>query len=246
MATFHNSHLDLFHITDLVHHLAAMDLGISAMPSHLRFPPEILRYITENFRCRVSPDELSYLWTTVRLVSKQFKDDVEDIFRTEHLRKTWLYLGNSEIDALYVKLYFDTIQPQHPGRAVFSSRSDTTIRARQWEEMSKKLLARVGTGRLSEAYRSVPGSRMRLYTCPPGLFVVQVRGSVCDCGIPSLNFNVNSLRLELSFEWRDLFHQFFGERKIVGAALDGAPVCNPCSSLLDLTLFGGDKNMQSS
>ncbi|KAM0801618.1 hypothetical protein BDR22DRAFT_181620 [Usnea florida] len=214
-----------------------MGIDMSAMPSHLRFPPEILRNITENFRCRKSLDELSYLWTTVRLVSRQFKDDVEDIFRTEHLRKTWLYLDNSEIDDLYVKLYFDTIQSQHPGRAVFSSRLDTKNRARQWEEMSKTLLARVGTGRLSEADRSVPESRMRLYTCPPGLFVVQVRGSVCDCAIPSLDFNVNPLRLELSFEWRDLFHRFFGERKIVGAVLDSAPVCNPCSSLLDLTPF---------
>ena len=212
-----------------------MDIDMSAMPSHLRFPPEILRNITENFRCRRSPDELSYLWTAVRLVSKQFKDDVEDIFRTEHLRKTWLYLDNSKIDDLYVKLYFDTIQSQHPGRAVFSSRLDAKFRARQWEEFSKMLLARVGTGRLSEADRSVPGSRMRLYTCPPGLFVVQVRGSVCDCAIPSLNFNVNPLRLEVSFEWRDLFHQFFGERKIVGAVLDGAPVCNPRYSLRDLT-----------
>lgn len=210
-----------------------MDLDTSAMPPHLRFPPEIWRNVTDNFRCRKSPDELSYLWTSVRLVSKQFKDDVEDIFRVEHLPKTWLYLDNSEIYDLYVKLYFDTIQSRHPGRAVFSSRLDTYDRGRQWDDMFKTLLARVGPGRLGD--RSVSGSRMRLYKCPPGLFVVQVRGSVCDCAIPSVNFNVEPLRLELSFEWRDLFHQFFGERKTVRAVLDGAPVCNLRSSLPDLT-----------
>ena len=212
-----------------------MHLATSAMPSRLRFPPEILTNITDNFRCRKSPDELSYLWTTVRLVSKQFKDDVEDIFQTEHLPKTWLYLDNSEIDNLYVKLFFDTIQPRYPGRAVFFSRLDTNNRERQWDDVSKKLLARVGTGRLEDADKSVPESRMHLYTCPPGLFVVQVRGSVSDCAIPSLSLDVNPLRLELSFEWRDLFHRFFGERKMVRAVLDGAPVCNPRSSLPDLT-----------
>ena len=212
-----------------------MDSDTSARPSHLHFPPEILMNITENFRCRKSPDELSYLWTTVRLVSKQFKDDVEDIFRTEHLPKTWLYLDNSEIDDLYVKLFFDTIQSRYPGKAVFSSRLDTNNRERQWDEVSKPLLARVGAGMLGDADRSVPGSRMCLYTCPPGLFVVQVRGSLCDCAIPSLNLNVNPLRLEVSFEWKDLFHQFFGERKMIRAVLDAAPVCNLRSSLPELT-----------
>ena len=74
-----------------------MDIDTSVMPSHLRFPPEIWRNITQNFRCRKSPDELSYLWTTVRQVSKQFQEDVEDIFRSEHLPKTWLHIDNSEI-----------------------------------------------------------------------------------------------------------------------------------------------------
>ena len=219
--------------------LAAMDSGMSIIPSHLRFPPETLRNIPENFRCRKSPDELSYLWTTVRLVSKQFKDDVEDIFRTEHLPKSWLYLDNSEIYDLYVKLYFDTIQSRYPGRAVFTSRLD---RRHQWDDVSKPLLARVGTSRLGDADRSVPESRMRLYTCRPGLFVVQVRGSLCDCAIPSLNFSVNPLRLKISFEWRYLFHQFFGERKMVRAVLDGAPICNLRSSLPDLTPLRRQKN----
>ena len=183
------------------------------------------------------PGRTLILWTTVRLVCKQFKDDVEDIFRTEHLPKTWLYLDNSEIYDLDVKLYFDTIQARYPGRAVFSSHLGTDNRGRQWDDISKTLRARVGTGRLDDADRSIPGSRMRLYTCPPGLFVIQVRGSVCDCAIPSLNFNVHPLRLELSFEWRDLFQQFLGERKMVRAVLNGAPVFNPRSSLPDPTPF---------
>ena len=63
--TFHNSQLFLFTspLSSII--LAVMDLDTSAMTSRLRFPPEILSNITENFRCRKSPDELSYLWTTV-------------------------------------------------------------------------------------------------------------------------------------------------------------------------------------
>ena len=134
-----------------------------------------------------------------------------------------------------VKLCFDSIPSRYPGRAVFSSRLDTNNRGRRWDDIFRTLLARVGTGRLGDADRSISGSRMRLYESPPGLFVVQVRGSVCDCAIPSLNVNVDPLRHELSFEWRNLFHRFFGEWKTVRAVLDGAPVCNPRSSLPDLT-----------
>lgn len=67
-----------------------------SMPSHLHFPPEIWSITTQNFRRLKSPDELTYLWTTVRHVSKQFKEEVEDIFSTEHLSMTWLHVNTGE------------------------------------------------------------------------------------------------------------------------------------------------------
>lgn len=69
-----------------------MEIVASAMPSHLHFPPELWSITMQNFRHRKSPDELTYLWTTLRHVSRQFKEEIETIFRTEHLPKTWLHL----------------------------------------------------------------------------------------------------------------------------------------------------------
>ena len=77
-----------------------MATPVPAMSSHLHFPPELWSITTGNFRHRKSPDELEYLWTAVRHVSRQFKEEVEDIFRTEHLPKTWLHSTTSGSNGL--------------------------------------------------------------------------------------------------------------------------------------------------
>ena len=226
---------------------------ISSIQSDLHFPPELWSMTTRNFRHRKSPDELTYLWTTVRRVSRQFKEEIEEIFRTEHLPKTWLHVDISEslfapppslrqfIDVgvphpvcdnkpdrlkLYdfeCKLNYDKIQPRYPGRAVFSCRLDhkryppflKTAMSRR--KIFERLRNEAGPGRLGEADKSVPGSRIRVFDSPVGMFVVQVRGSVGDCAVPVLN--IDSSRHEVSFDWRDLFDQFFGEQKVVKAGL---------------------------
>ena len=68
----------------------------TTMPSHPPFPPELWSITIQNFRHRTSPDDLTYLWTSVRHVSRQFKEEIENIFRTEHLPKTWLYVDVGE------------------------------------------------------------------------------------------------------------------------------------------------------
>lgn len=73
-----------------------MATAIPALPSRLHFPPEVWSMTTQNFRHRKSPDELTYLWTTVRHVSRQFKEEIEDMFRTEHLPKTWLHVDTGK------------------------------------------------------------------------------------------------------------------------------------------------------
>ena len=45
--------------------------------------------------------KLTYPWTTVRSVSQQLKKEIEDIFRTEHLSKTWLHLDTGESSCAY-------------------------------------------------------------------------------------------------------------------------------------------------
>ena len=83
----------------------------------------------------------------------------------------------------------------------------------------------MGPGRLSEADKSVPGSRIPVFDSPVGMFVVQLRGSVGDCALPVLN--IASRRHEVSFDWRDLFDQFFGEQKLAKAVLHDALVSHP-------------------
>ena len=67
-----------------------------AMPTHLHFPPELWSITIQNFRNHRSPEDLTYLWTTVRHVSKQFRHEIEEIFRAEHLPKTWLRIDSGE------------------------------------------------------------------------------------------------------------------------------------------------------
>lgn len=130
------------------------------------------------------------------------------------------------------KLNFDNIKPRYPGRAVFSVRSKNS----SWNPRSldvstfkrktfERLRAEAGSGRLGEADKSVPGSRIRLFESPVRMFVVQVRGSVGDCALPALNIDAG--KRELSCEWRDLFDRFFGERRITTTALNSAPVGHP-------------------
>lgn len=83
----------------------------------------------------------------------------------------------------------------------------------------------MGNGRLGEADKSVPGSRLRLFESPVGMFAVQVRGIVGDCALPALDIDPSTQ--ELSFNWKDLFSRIFGEQKVVTTVLHGAPVGHP-------------------
>ena len=122
------------------------------------------------------------------------------------------------------KLTFDKIQPRYPGRAVFSLRSKT-YNLEHRRKAFQNLMDQARPGRLGEADKSVPGSRIRLFESPVGMFVVQVRGSVGDCALPALN--IDPSKHKLSFEWRNLYNLFFGERKVATAVLYGAPVSHP-------------------
>ena len=130
------------------------------------------------------------------------------------------------------KLSFDIIQPKYPGRAVFSLRPDISKRDYRLLElkvnkrkMFKRLRDEARPSRLSGAAKSVPGSRIRFFESPVGMFVVQVRGSVGDCALPALNIDPN--RHEVSFDWRDLFDRYFGEQKVAKAVLHDAAVGHP-------------------
>ena len=76
------------------------------MSSRPCFPPEIWNLTLHNLRDRKSQADLQYLWTEVRHVSKQFQEEIEAIFRTEHLPKTWLHFDTSELIRFLSQLYF--------------------------------------------------------------------------------------------------------------------------------------------
>jgi hypothetical protein len=79
-----------------------------------------------------------------------------------------------------------------------------------------------GLGRMGEADKSKPGGRLRLFEHSFGLFVVQIRGGLNDCVVPSLS--IDQQKGELSFEWRDLFARFFEEKKMAECVLKDAQV----------------------
>ena len=74
-----------------------MSVAIAGMPSNLYLPPEVWSLTLQEFCCRKTQDDLTYLWTTVRHVCKQFKVEIEDIFCSEHLPKTWLHFDGGEL-----------------------------------------------------------------------------------------------------------------------------------------------------
>ena len=111
--------------------------------------------------------------------------------------------------------------PKYPGRAVMSLRHEnghTICR----KALSQHLRDNVGLGRLGEADKSRPGGRLRLFKHSSGLFVVQIRGGLNDCVVPSLS--IDQKNGELSLEWRDLFARFFEEKKMAKGILKDAPV----------------------
>ena len=71
------------------------------LPPKAVFPPELLRMITKHFGERKSQADLADLWMNVHNFCKIFKEEVEEIFRKEHLQKTWLHLGNGMLPCSY-------------------------------------------------------------------------------------------------------------------------------------------------
>ncbi len=66
------------------------------MASSLMMPPELLRDIVDKFRSVTDPNELRGLWNDTRLVSRQFKTDIERIFKEEHVPKMQLVFAICE------------------------------------------------------------------------------------------------------------------------------------------------------
>lgn len=209
-----------------------------SMLTSLSLPPEVWSLTLRNFRDLRSQNELVYLWTTVRHVCRQFKIEVEDIFRMEHLPKTFL-LGNNYVhdqdcngrsapptDPQYrydssCRFAFDGVHSTYPTRAVFSI-YQKQFGSKVVREIIKDIETRTGPGRMGEADKNRPGSRVRLFENTAGLAVVQIRGGLHDCMLPSLTMERG--KQAMSLDWRDLFTRFFGEKRMMDRVLKNAAV----------------------
>lgn len=211
------------------------------------FPPELWTIVLHNIRDLKSQDELTYLWTTVRQVCRQFKTEIEDIFRTEHLPKTFLHVHKhaqaphstqdgddrsvpSKVPQLRYdslrRFGFDGVHTIRPSSAVFSvhltSIGATSIGPNVVKGMIKGIEAKTGPGQLGEADKTQSGSRVRLFENTAGLAVVQIRGGLHDCTLPSSTMDRG--KRAISLDWRDLFTRFFGEKRMMDKVLGRAAV----------------------
>ena len=108
------------------------------------------------------------------------------------------------------------MQQRYPDKAYFSIPRHNIF---------ERLQVQIGAGMFSHVAKSIPDSPVGFFKSPVGMFVVQIRGVVGDCALPGLS--INASRNELSFEWKRLFDQIFGEQKLVTNMLHGTPVGHP-------------------
>ena len=66
------------------------------MASSIKMPPEIWREILDESWPITDPNELRALWNDTRLVSRQFKPEIERLFEVEHLPKVQLVFAICE------------------------------------------------------------------------------------------------------------------------------------------------------
>ncbi|KAK0222820.1 hypothetical protein EDD85DRAFT_859842, partial [Armillaria nabsnona] len=140
---------------------------------------------------------LSFLWLNCRAVSRNFKDAVEHVFVTKHLKKAWLHVGVDKHDA-YVELQFDHLDSTDSSRAVFDS-----------SECQDRLER---------------GLRNGLSLEHPNL-IIQVRHDVNDTMLPDFRYQFDpdlDVEFQVSFDWKGkgMYCHFFREQKEVQRRLD--------------------------
>ncbi|KAK0444023.1 hypothetical protein EV421DRAFT_1801607 [Armillaria borealis] len=158
---------------------------MSPPPPH-EIPTDILYEILLQYGVK----NLSFLWLNCRAVSRNFKDAVEHVFVTKHLKKTWLHVGVDKYDA-YVKLQFDHLDSTDPSRAVFES-----------SECQDRLKPVLGNG-LSLEHPNV---------------IIQVRHGANDTMLPDFRYHFDpdlDVKFEVSFDWKGMYCHFFREQKEV-------------------------------
>lgn len=122
---------------------------------------------------------------------------------------------------------FAGLDPKFPARAKFIfHREQAYFPARNITSSRRANFGRItqlaGPGRLGEADRGTPGSRIGLYENTVGLSLVQIRGGLDDCAMS--NLCIDPKKRVISLEWKDLFTRFFGGKMMADRILEQALV----------------------
>ena len=123
---------------------------------------------------------------------------------------------------------FAGLDPKFPARANFTfyrehsklpaSAAITFIE----HAISQRITQLAGPRRLGGTAKGKLGNRIRLCESTVGLCLVQIRGTVDDCAMPSLDIDLK--KRVISLEWKDLFTRFFGGKMMADGVLEQAPV----------------------
>ena len=92
----HNEGIFLNHLQSSQETMHSSSAMISTLSLSLSLPPELWSMILSTFRSSLldcfDKENAKYLWTQCRLVSKQFKHEIESMFIDAHLPKMLLYV----------------------------------------------------------------------------------------------------------------------------------------------------------
>ncbi|KAF9003736.1 hypothetical protein BDZ89DRAFT_1145975 [Hymenopellis radicata] len=134
--------------------------------------------------------DLTFLWTTCRAVSRDFRDAVDLVFIRHHLPKTYLAADMG----LSASFSFDSLDPSDPAIALFKDKDcDADLRP--------KVIRRL-KDRFDDEFGNV---------CHAPRIVVQVRRLANDTPICDMKPDWDTL--SLTANWKKMFSEFFAEEK---------------------------------
>ena len=129
------------------------------------------------------------------------------------------YSRNEPLFKFDMTLYFEGVNPKHPGRAMFS------LHSKGQTKILQNLRDIAGPARLCSLDESGSTDRLRITENTTGLFIVQIRQGLSDVGIPKLN--IDPKKRVLSLDWKELFNRFFNDRKLTEAISRDTVVYHP-------------------
>lgn len=158
------------------------------------FPPEIWLMVFSHLH---KHRDLLHLWTRCRLVSKMFRNEIEQICISKHLPKTevvfhlgW-FLKFFKVDLRNISFTFDRVT------------EDSTMAVFKMCEVAEDFMPEV----IDRMSRCIPTTANPLIRCSN--YHVSIHGEENDTELPGFMFDHHVK--EISFDWRKAYSFFFAE-----------------------------------